>query len=75
MATNPEIMTNEEAIQAAVAWGQQRYPHAEVRGSVADRMGDDVFVDIEIPEEASVMMVHVRRDRSGGIMVDQQDNH
>lgn len=75
MATNQETITDEEALQAAVTWGQHRYPDTEVHGSVADRMGDDVFIDLEMPEEATVLMVHVRRDEHGSVMVDQQEAH
>jgi hypothetical protein len=42
---------------------------------VATREGDEVFVDLEIPEQASVMMVHVRRGADGKLMVAQQDVH
>jgi hypothetical protein len=73
MADNQPLMTDEEALQAAVAWGKERYADADVRGRVADRMGDDVYVHLEMPEERAVMMVHVRRNECGGIMIDQQE--
>jgi len=75
MADNRQTMTDDEAVEAAVAWGRQRYTDTDVKGSVADRSGDDVFIDLEIPEQASVMMVHVRRGADGSVMVDQQEAH
>ncbi len=75
MADNRQTITDDEAIQAAVTWGQRRYTDTEVQGRIADRSGDDVFIDLEIPEQASVMMVHVRRGADGSVIVDQQEVH
>jgi hypothetical protein len=75
MAESPQRLTDEEAIRAAVAWGQQRYPDTEVRGSIAERTEADVYIDLEIPEEARALLVHVRRDYNGGMLVEQQEAH
>ncbi len=75
MADDSQKLTDEEAIQAAVTWGRQRYPDTEVRGSIAERTELDVYVDLEIPEEARALLVHVRRDYNGGTLVEQQGAH
>ncbi len=75
MAENPQTLTDEEALEAALAWGRLRYPDTEVRASIAERSEADVYIDLEIPEEARSLLVHVRRDYSGGTLVEQQDAH
>lgn len=75
MDDNRQTMSDDEAVQAAVNWGMERYNDANLRGSVATREGDEVFVDLEIPDQASVMMVHVRRGADGRLMVAQQESH
>ncbi len=73
MVEAPHPMTDEEAIQAAVSWCKRRYADVGTRAWVADRVDDEVFLQLEMPEEAALMMVHVRRDEHGAIIVDQQD--
>ncbi len=75
MADPIQPITDEEAIRAAVNWGIERYNDANLKGRVANREGDEVFVDLEIPEQASVMMVHVRRGTDGKVLVLQQGPH
>ena len=75
MNDNGQTVTDDEAVQAAVNWGMERYNDANLKGWVATREGDEVFVDLEIPEQASVMMVHVRRGANGKLIVAQQDVH
>ncbi len=75
MNDNRQTISDDEAVQAAVNWGMERYNDADLKGWVATREGDEVFVDLEIPEQASVMMVHVRRGADGKLIVAQQDVH
>lgn len=75
MDDNKQMVTDDEAVRAAVNWGIERYNDADMKGRVATREGDEVFVDLEIPEQASVMMVHVRRGVDGKLVVAQQDVH
>jgi hypothetical protein len=75
MVDNRQTISDDEAVQAAVNWGMERYNDADLNGRVATREGDEVFVDLEIPEHASVMMVHVRRGADGKLIVAQQDVH
>jgi hypothetical protein len=75
MDDNKQTVTDDEAVRAAVNWGMKRYNDANLKGSVATREGDEVFVDLEMPEQASVMMVHVQRGADGKLMVTQQDVH
>ena len=75
MDDNRQTMSDDEAVQAAVNWGMERYNDANLKGRVATREGDEVFVDLEIPEQASVMMLHVRRGADGKVIVAQQEAH
>ena len=75
MADNAQRITDEDAIQAAVAWGRQRYPGTEVRASIAERTEADVYIDLEIPDEVLTLLVHVRRSYDGGTLVEQQVVH
>lgn len=75
MDDNRQTMSDDEAVQAAVHWGMERYNDANLKGRVATREGDEVFVDLEIPEQASVMMLHVRRGADGKVIVAQQEAH
>lgn len=75
MDDNRQALTDEEAIQAAVHWGMERYNDANVKASVATREDGEVFVDLEIPEQASVVMVQVRRGVDGKLMVAQEEVH
>ncbi len=75
MADNIQTVSDDEAVQAAVNWGMERYNDANLSGRVATREGDEVFVDLEIPEQASVVMVHVMRGDDGHLMVAQPETH
>jgi hypothetical protein len=75
MDDNVQTVTDDEAIRVAVNWGMERYNDANLKGSVATREGDEVFVDLEMPEQASVIMVHVRRGANGKLFVAQQEEH
>ena len=75
MDNNGQTVTDDEAVRAAVNWGMERYNDAHLKGSVATREGDEVFVDLEMPEQASVLMVHVRRGADGKLIVAQQEVH
>ena len=75
MADNIQRISDDEAIRAAVDWGMERYDDANLSGRVASREGDEVFVDLEIPEQASVVMVYVMRGNDGRLMVAQPEVH
>jgi hypothetical protein len=65
MSANREPITDAEAIAAAVNWGKQRFYDTEIKASVAEREGEEVLVDLEMPEEARAVIVHVCLDDEG----------
>ena len=64
MMENTNPISDEEAIAAATQWGKRRYD-TEIKASVAEREGDEVLVDLEMPEEAQAVIVHVCQDAEG----------
>ena len=65
MGVNREPITDDEALAAAINWGKQRFYDAEIKASVAEREGEEVLVDLEMPEEARAVIVHVCLDAQG----------
>lgn len=65
MSMNREPISDQEAIAAATQWGKQRYYDTEIKASVAGREGQEVLVDLEMPEEARAVIVHVCLDAQG----------
>jgi hypothetical protein len=65
MSVHREPISDEAAMAAAVNWGKQRFDTTEIKASVAEREGAEVLVDLEMPEEARAVIVHVCLDAEG----------